>query len=146
MNKFYYLIGMTSLSMAANAQTVDSLPVTERVFKLGEVVVSGKKNNETSILTNEKIEMFNQQDASGALNLLPGINLSKVGARNESVVLVRGFDLRQVPVFIDGIPVYVPYDGYVDLGRFTTFDISQINVAKGFSFCNIWGQHPGWCY
>ncbi|AFD09412.1 TonB-dependent receptor plug domain-containing protein [Solitalea canadensis] len=133
MNKFYYLIGMTSLSMAANAQTVDSLPVTERVFKLGEVVVSGKKNNETSILTNEKIEMFNQQDASGALNLLPGINLSKVGARNESVVLVRGFDLRQVPVFIDGIPVYVPYDGYVDLGRFTTFDISQINVAKGFS-------------
>lgn len=46
---------------------------------------------------------------------------------------MRGFDLRQVPVFLDGIPVYVPYDGYVDMGRFTTFDLSEINVAKGFA-------------
>ena len=47
------------------------------------------------------------------------------------MVYVRGFDPRQVPVFLDGIPQYVPYDGYVDFGRFTTFDLAEIHVAKG---------------
>ena len=40
------------------------------------------------------------------------------GARNEYNLLVRGFNARRVPVFMDGIPVYVPYDGEMDLGRF----------------------------
>ncbi|CAG5074652.1 Vitamin B12 transporter BtuB [Dyadobacter sp. CECT 9623] len=70
---------------------------------------------------------------SNALNILPGVSIANVGQRNESVVYVRGFDLRQVPVFIDGVPVYVPYDGYVDMGRFTTFDLAEINVSKGFA-------------
>ena len=48
-------------------------------------------------------------------------------------IYLRGFDIRSVPVYMDGIPVYVPYDGYVNLARFTTYDISRIDVAKGFS-------------
>jgi iron complex outermembrane receptor protein len=38
-----------------------------------------------------------------------------------------------VPLFIDGIPVYVPYDGTLDLARFTTYDISRIDVSKGYA-------------
>jgi iron complex outermembrane receptor protein len=34
---------------------------------------------------------------------------------------------------MDGIPVYVPYDGYVDLDRFTTFDLAEVQVSKGFT-------------
>ena len=49
------------------------------------------------------------------------------------MISVRGFDSRQVPLFIDGIPVYVPYDGYVDFNRFSTADLAAIQVAKGFS-------------
>jgi len=124
-------------SLSAVAQSgstaTDTVPMNKRVFKLGEVLVEGRAENETNTITSEKIEANNKLDVSSALNLLPGVNLTRVGARNESVVLVRGFDLRQVPVYIDGIPVYVPYDGYVDLARFTTFDVSQINVSKGFS-------------
>lgn len=130
-----FLFLALSLSAAAQSDTkpADTLPIIKRVFKLGEVQIKGKTENETNTVNSEKIEANNKLDVSGALNLLPGVHLTKVGARNESVVLVRGFDLRQVPVFIDGIPVYVPYDGYVDLGRFTTFDVSQISVSKGFS-------------
>src|SRR5262249_5580551 len=29
--------------------------------------------------------------------------------------------------------VYVPYDGYVDLDRFLDYDVSEIQVAKGFT-------------
>ncbi|MCS5517457.1 TonB-dependent receptor plug domain-containing protein [Pseudomonas qingdaonensis] len=46
---------------------------------------------------------------------------------------MRGFDRLQVPVYIDGIPTYVPYDGNIDLGRFTTYDLSRIQVDKGFA-------------
>jgi iron complex outermembrane receptor protein len=49
------------------------------------------------------------------------------------MVYTRGYDLRQVPVFIDGMPVYVPYDGYIDLARLQSANISKISVSKGFS-------------
>lgn len=138
MRKFYLsLLSIFTLFHAsaqqANTKTPDTSVITNRIFKLGEVNINGKKNSHSNTITSQQIESYNKIDVSHALNLLPGVNLANVGARNESVVLVRGFDLRQVPVFIDGIPVYVPYDGYVDLARFTTFDVSQISVAKGFS-------------
>ncbi|GGG74925.1 hypothetical protein GCM10007415_03100 [Parapedobacter pyrenivorans] len=101
----------------------------KNVFKLGEVSVIGQKNVNT--VSAEQIQKYGKNDAATALNLLPGVTLTSIGARNESVVNVRGFDLRQVPLFIDGIPVYVPYDGTVDLGRFTTFDVSEVQVSKG---------------
>lgn len=68
-----------------------------------------------------------------ALNLIPGVSMQRNGPRNERAVFVRGFEARQVPLYIDGIPVYVPYDGYVDLDRFLTYDVSEIQVAKGFT-------------
>lgn len=68
-----------------------------------------------------------------ALNLLPGVSIQRIGPRNERAIHVRGFDARQVPLFIDGIPVYVPYDGYVDFDRFLVDDIAEIQVSKGFT-------------
>jgi iron complex outermembrane receptor protein len=114
-------------------QILDSVN-TSRTFQLGEVRVSGISGKDsTNVLSYQRIEKFNRTDLSNALNILPGVSIANVGPRNESVVYVRGFDLRQVPVFIDGVPVYVPYDGYVDMGRFTTFDLAEINVSKGFA-------------
>jgi iron complex outermembrane recepter protein len=128
---FLLLLFILPLTMfAQNADTVTNL---NRVFQLGEVVVFGSPMDSMNAMSSQRIEKFNRTDISNALNVLPGVTLANVGPRNESVVYVRGFDLRQVPVFIDGVPVYVPYDGYVDMGRFTTFDLSQINVSKGFS-------------
>ncbi|SDF77238.1 iron complex outermembrane recepter protein [Dyadobacter soli] len=121
------------LGFAALAQETPSS--TDRTFQLGEVRVSGISNRDSiaSRLSYRTIEQFNRNDLSNALNILPGVSIANVGPRNESVVYVRGFDLRQVPVYIDGVPVYVPYDGYVDMGRFTTFDLAEVNVSKGFA-------------
>lgn len=121
------------LSLACNAQEMPSL--TDRTFQLGEVRIYGinARDSISSRLSYQTIEKFNRTDLSSALNILPGVSIANVGPRNESVVYVRGFDLRQVPVYIDGVPVYVPYDGYVDMGRFTTFDLAEVNVSKGFA-------------
>ncbi|AYB29672.1 TonB-dependent receptor plug domain-containing protein [Chryseolinea soli] len=120
-------------SFAVFAQVPDSLAQRDRVFTLGEVLVVGSPIDTANALSFKKIEKFNRTDVSNTLNILSGVTLANVGPRNESVVYVRGFDLRQVPVFIDGVPVYVPYDGYVDMGRFTSVDLAQVNVSKGFS-------------
>lgn len=106
------------------------------IFTLGEIVVTAPKDQETSVTTDtlliNDIRKFNRETVGTALNLLPGITLSN-NNRNEQMISVRGYDIRQVPLFIDGIPVYVPYDGYVDMGRFTTSDLAAIQVSKGYS-------------
>lgn len=107
---------------------------TTKIFHLGEVAVSTNQKNEmTGRITRDNMETQNRYEVSRSLNMLSGINLTASGPRNESMVSIRGFDLRAVPVYMDGIPVYVPYDGYVDLARFTTFDLSAIDVSKGFT-------------
>lgn len=125
------LIVMMCMSLSVKAQ-LDST----KVFELGEVVIASPLVNRTdppNTLSANSIEKMNRITVSEALNLMPGITQSVVGARNESMVYIRGFDLRQIPVYIDGVPVYVPYDGYVDLARFTTSDLSSIQVSKSGS-------------
>lgn len=109
---------------------------SDYVFNLGEILVTAPKDDSLPVATEtigmEEIRLHNRTTVGDALNLLPGVTLSN-NLRNEQMVSVRGYDARQVPLFIDGIPVYVPYDGYVDLGRFTTGDLAAIQVAKGYS-------------
>lgn len=110
----------------------DSL--STKVFQLGEVqIIAPEKDDLSGRVSAEVMQAQNRFEVSRVLPMLAGVNISTSGQRNESMVSVRGFDLKAVPVYMDGIPVYVPYDGYVDLGRFTTFDLSAIDVSKGFS-------------
>jgi iron complex outermembrane receptor protein len=106
----------------------------KRVFQLGQVNITGTRDSlRANKISAGTINLYNRTDVAQALNLLPGITLTAVGPRNESAITVRGFDIRQVPVYLDGIPLYVPYDGYVDLARFNTFNLSEIVVSKGYS-------------
>ncbi|WP_039747857.1 TonB-dependent receptor plug domain-containing protein [Solimonas variicoloris] len=123
---------LCALSTAAQAQQDEISP-----FALGEIVVTapgeGAPQAGGSEVDQAELQRFNRETVGRALSLMPGVVTGGVGARNEQAFFVRGFDLRQVPVFIDGIPVYVSYDGYADMGRFNTFDLAEIQVAKGFS-------------
>lgn len=114
-----------------------ALATEDPVFALGQVNVVTSPDDQESLgsttLDLKDIRDNDRNTVGSALEMVPGVNASRFGARNEQTVFVRGFDSRQVPLFVDGIPVYVPYDGYVDLARFTTFDLSRIEVAKGFS-------------
>lgn len=105
--------------------------ITEVITINGDHSQLAETGNSRLVLDKE-MRQFNRDNIGDALNLLSGVTLS-TNSRNEKMIAVRGFDSREVPLFIDGIPVYVPYDGYVDLDRFTTLDLSAIQVAKGFS-------------
>lgn len=112
----------------------------DAVFDLGAVTVLGQRaangtvgeEQVSTVVTRADMQRYNRDNVGDALNLLSGVTLS-TNSRNEKTIAVRGFDTRQVPLFIDGIPVYVPYDGYVDFNRFATADLAAIQVAKGNS-------------
>lgn len=121
------LIVALAFAQASHAQSTFDLGRIE-VNATRELPAMGTATVDAAMLREE-----NRETVTEALDRLPGITANNVGNRSEGMVFLRGFDLRQVPVLVDGIPVYVPYDGYVDLNRFTTFDLSEVSANKGYS-------------
>ncbi|MBS7816188.1 TonB-dependent receptor plug domain-containing protein [Wohlfahrtiimonas chitiniclastica] len=108
------------------------------IFTLGTVVVTADAittaESSESFIDRETIELLEAKDVGEALQYTPGALYNYAqGGRYESDIIVRGYSLRYMPIYLDGIPVYIPYDGNTDLGRFKTADISSIQVAKGYS-------------
>lgn len=134
------VLAMAVLSVWANQSVWAAEAWSASPFQLGTIVVTAPKeqigeigeDQVASIVTRNDMRRFNRDNVGDALNLLSGITVSN-NSRNEKTVYLRGFDSRQAPLFMDGIPVYVPYDGYVDFNRFTTADLAAIQVVKGFS-------------
>lgn len=83
----------------------------------------------------DQIEIRNHDalTVNQAIEYLPGVSVDHKGPRNQTGISIGGFDGRQVPLYLDGVPAYVPFDGYVDLTRYLTSDLAQIQVAKGYS-------------
>jgi len=136
MKKHVFLACLLALvSRVGMGETSDKKEVvaSSNVFTAGEITVTGMKEHTRESVTAGEMELLDKKDLSAATNLLPGINLGNAGGRNEGMIYVRGFDMRQVPLYLDGIPLYVPYDGYIDPNRFITFDLSGITVSKGYT-------------
>lgn len=125
-----------SLVISALSLVASTLLMAE-TFELGKIeVVESKEAGQASsvtVLDSQTMQDNERTTVVDALNILPGINIQNGGGRNEQMVMVRGFDVKHAPLFIDGIPIAVPYDGYVDFSRFTTYDLSQIEVSKGLT-------------
>lgn len=112
--------------------------LADTVFDLGQVDVQGTKDPQSSdpsasVISASTMRDRNQQTLAEALSDVPGVTLSTGGQRNEAQVYIRGFDSTQTTLNIDGIPIYMPYDGNIDLSRFLTGDLSQVVITKGLS-------------
>jgi iron complex outermembrane receptor protein len=110
----------------------------ERAFACGVTVVNVTDSVSSLSPVDDSIgrtEIRNRDavTVNQAIEYLPGVSVDHKSPRNQTGISIRGFDTRQSPVYLDGIPIYVPYDGYVDLTRFLTGDIAEIEVAKGYS-------------
>jgi outer membrane receptor protein involved in Fe transport len=123
---------------AAVTQVIEKTPGTP--FNLGHVEVNVSatliESSPVSVgIDQTQITDLDLVNAAKALDYLPGVSIQHLSAnRNEAGIMVRGFSTRgQVPLYIDGIPISVPYDGYVDFNRFLTSDIAEVQVARGYS-------------
>ncbi|MBU0632200.1 TonB-dependent receptor [bacterium] len=120
------------VSFAACAALADT-------FTLGQINVQDNNNSTKEInlfeqsIDSKTIAQNNSETVSEALDNISGVNQDVQGGRGESTLYIRGFNANRIGVFIDGIPVYVPYDGNFDYARFLTSDIGEIDVSKGYS-------------
>lgn len=107
-------------------------------FELGvtEISVSAEVSPLSPItdgIESRTISNLHLTNAVQSLQYLPGVTIDHKSNRNQAGVMIRGFDTRQVGIYLDNVPLYVPYDGYADIARFLTNDIAEIEVAKGYS-------------
>lgn len=106
------------------------------VYELGQVEVTSSvdisQNKTTQVLSSQDIKESESKTVVDALQNIPGVFIDQTGPKNQMDVRIRGFKKSRVPVYIDGIPIYVPYNRETDLSRFTTYDISEITVSKGY--------------
>lgn len=135
-----FLISTTLLAFASSfaqaQQTIENTGYMETITVTGQRIQAADQPGASSVLSAEQLEQRGVARVSEALTLLPGVTFSpgnRGGSRAESSVYVRGFDLSRVPVLLDGVPIYVPYDGYIDLNRLQTFDLEGVEVARGYA-------------
>jgi iron complex outermembrane receptor protein len=127
---FFFLVFFMVKNVLAETSS-DSL----RVYYLGEVVVTAQKSptSLTSSLREVNGQTIRQrqiQTIAEAVGITPGGYIS-IGSRNEMVVHLRGIEQRQIAVLLDGVPIYVPYDGLVDLGQMPVGAVEKITVTQG---------------
>jgi iron complex outermembrane recepter protein len=133
-----------SLILPAGAQQAAgeaALRLPSPVFDLGELVVPAPRNRPQWPATVSRVDrqLLDDLDATrlpDALLAVPGVTLNpgnRGGSRNETAFSLRGFDQLRVPVLIDGIPIYVPYDGYLDINRLLLGGAERVEVTKGFA-------------
>jgi iron complex outermembrane recepter protein len=114
---------------AQGAPTADELGVPGvGVYTLGQLDMIGG-----STISNGAMYTFNKNTLDQAVSILPGVTMENTGgSRNERDILVRGFDRFRVPLYLDGVRIYLPADNRLDFDRFLTPDLSEIQVQKGY--------------
>ncbi|MDI2091312.1 TonB-dependent receptor plug domain-containing protein [Commensalibacter oyaizuii] len=130
-----------NISVPSDNQSVkQSNKKTNNVFaqpSSEEITVYGKQGKAligNSVITHKAMDELNLNTLDEAVDVLPGVNIGSIGnSRNERTIYVRGFSRLQVPLLLDGIRIYLPYDNRLDFGRFVTPDISEIQISKGYA-------------
>ncbi len=118
-------------SQVNNIPTGLPLQLNDSIHELGEIQISALKPEE--LLLKEQALRENHFNLAQSLELLPSVNFRFSGSRNESEVIIKGFGIQSVPVLLDGVPVYLPYDGSIDLSRFKMIDFSKVQVTTGMT-------------
>ncbi len=116
---------------AASGPTVPGTGGTAQtgMFSLGGINLLGG-----TYITSAQMSYFGKTTLDQAMELAPGVsNSNSGGSRNEQLISVRGFNRWQVPLSIDGVRIYLPYDNRIDFSDFVTADISEVQIAKGYA-------------
>lgn len=97
--------------------------------QVNKIQVIPKAIENAERINRNSFHKFGNKSASTIINRSTNIN-NTLGARGESVFSLRGFKQSQVPVLVDGIPVYIPFDGILGMDKYQSSNISQINIIK----------------
>lgn len=113
------------------------LQADDNIYTLGKVEVTSDRidSNLTAVVLNkQELKNYNSNTVAQSLRFTPGIQYEPAsGQRGEPRFSIRGFSDKQVGIFIDGIPIYSIYDKQTDWSQFSTFNVSEIQISKGYT-------------
>ena len=103
------IAGESGTAVAAPAADTNNLSDLEQVtvYSSRSGDVAGTSLGGTAV-TQTDMQQFNRDTLDRAFVLASGTSVSLIGARNETDIWIRGFDRWRVPLYQDGIPVYLP--------------------------------------
>ncbi len=126
---------LATLMLCYSAFAHAANPAASDVFQLGEIDVKSTSDQPQGFkgetISEQTMQSIQALDVGQALSNVTGVTPTMTGQRNESQVYIRGFNQNQITLNVDGIPIYVPYDGNVDLSRLLVPNLSEIVVTKG---------------
>lgn len=93
---------------------------------------------QTNVGRDELIDAH-KSELTDALQLTPGMNVRQ-GGQGEARLDMRGFDQRAVLFTLDGVPVYDPYNGVVNLDLFPLEMLGNVEIDRGPS-SSIYGPN-----
>lgn len=134
----FFIVLLAFCTLLTTAVQANDNKENDHVYTLGEVVVTADpitKESPTTIseVTAADIETYNASDLGEALELLPGVYFRQGRAKQESYASIRGFEQDKVLILLDGMPIYQPYEGLVNLTDIPVQNIAKIKVIKGIS-------------
>lgn len=138
MKRAILLVGVSSLVLSLPALAED----VGKTFSLGTVATTANAPSEAEqgggMITREDMQMFDRNTLDEAVRLVPGVTTSVTGGRNDVSLRIRGYGgdrgtSGQIPIYLDGIQIYLPYDNGLDISRFTTSDLAEIQISKSYS-------------
>lgn len=130
-----WLVAFTLVTLSATRAARGDEPATEPTQATDIVVRAPRREipaTSTQVLREPFIERSGATNVGQALETIPALHASQ-DSRGERVLTLQGFSQRQVAVFVDGVPVLVPYDGQLDLSKFPIDMIDRITIVKGSS-------------
>lgn len=109
----------------------DTLPV----YWMNEIVVTenrlpGVMSASMYQLSSREISSLDASQPAAALQFVPALHLSRI-TKNEATIKLRGFEQRQISIFLDGVPVSTPYDGSLDLSQIAGDNLQAIRISRG---------------
>jgi iron complex outermembrane receptor protein len=73
-----------------------------------------------------------KSELSDVLELTPGLNVRQ-GGQGEQRVDMRGFDQRATLLTLNGVPVYEPYNGIINIDIFPLEMLDSVQITRGAS-------------
>ncbi len=122
----------SSLLITTKAQVKED---SIKTYRLKDVTIMGILELEPESFIKIAQTEIKKADAGGVIDLgskIPSIK-AQTNSRGESLFFFRGSGERQITLFMDGIPINMPWDNRIDLSLLPAEIVSEITLLKGIS-------------
>ncbi|MDA3956018.1 TonB-dependent receptor, partial [Oceanispirochaeta sp.] len=126
------LSGLLFLTLSLGAQNASEPPESDKIIITGERSTTDTASGQKTVIEKESWERMGARTVSEALQVSPGVTVSRSGTTLEpSTVSIRGSSGQQVLILVNGVPQNNGKGDTVNLNSFSLKDIERIEVIRG---------------